>query len=185
MNYTIYIHRNKTNNKAYIGQTSQKLRLRWRNGNGYKKCPHFYNAIQKYGWDGFEHIIWATGLSQEQANYIEKLLIALFNTTNQDFGYNIFDGGKNSLHTEETKQKMRVAKIGSVLTEEHKRKISESNKGNGRPGNTVYCIELNKIFKSTIEAERQLGIPNSNIGAVCLGKRKTAGGYHWCYIKEE
>lgn len=80
---------------------------------------------------------------------------------------------------------MRDAKIGTVLTEEHKRKISESNKGNGRPGNAVYCIELRKTFTSTVEVERQLGIPNSNVGAVCLGKRKTAGGYHWHYIKEE
>lgn len=103
MNYTIYIHRNIINNKAYIGQTRQKLRKRWRNGDGYKRCPHFYHAIQKYGWNNFEHIVWATDLSQEQANHMEKLLIALFDTTNRDFGYNIFDGGKNSLHTEETK----------------------------------------------------------------------------------
>lgn len=185
MNYTIYIHRNKTNNKAYIGQTCQKLNSRWRNGKGYEKNPHFYHAIQKYGWDGFEHIVWVTGLSQEQANHIEKLLIALFDTTNPEFGYNIFEGGKNNSPPEETKQKIRAAKLGSTLTEEHKRKISESNKGNGRPGNTVYCIELDKTFKNTVEVERQLGIPNSNVGAVCLGKRKTAGGYHWCYIKEE
>lgn len=182
MNYTIYIHRNKINNKVYIGQTCQKLRLRWRNGDGYKRCPHFYHAIQKYGWNGFEHIVWATGLSQEQADHMEKLLIALFDTTNQNFGYNIFEGGKNSLHTEETKQKMREAKIGSVLTEEHKRKIGESNKGHGRPGHTVYCIELNKIFQSAVEAEKQTSIPNANIIAVCKGKRKTAGKYHWKYI---
>ena len=182
MNYTIYIHRNKANNKAYIGQTGQKLRLRWRNGDGYKRCPHFYHAIQKYGWDGFEHIIWATGLSQEQADHMERLLIALFNTTNQDFGYNIFDGGKNSLHTEETKQKMREAKLGTVLTEEHKKKISESNKGNGRPGRAVYCVELGRAFTSAMEAERQTGAPNTNIIAVCKGQRKTAHKYHWEYI---
>ena len=182
MSYTIYIHRNKVNNKAYIGQTSQKLRTRWRNGDGYKRCPHFYRAIQKYGWDGFEHIVWATGLSREQADHMERLLIALFDTTNQDFGYNIFDGGKNSLHTEETKQKMREAKIGNVLTEEHKKKIGESNKGNGRPGRAVYCVELGRVFKSAMEAERQTSVPNTNIIAVCKGQRKTAHKYHWKYI---
>ena len=61
--YTIYIHRNKINNKAYIGQTCNDPKKRWENGNGYKKQPHFYNAIQKYGWDGFEHIIWGENLT--------------------------------------------------------------------------------------------------------------------------
>ena len=54
---TIYLHRNKINNKVYIGQTIQSPEERWKNGNGYKGCYYFYNAIQKYGWDNFEHII--------------------------------------------------------------------------------------------------------------------------------
>lgn len=36
-------------------------------------------------------------------------------------------------------------------------------------------------YPSTMEAERQLNISNSNISACCNGKRKTAGGFKWCY----
>lgn len=81
-------------------------------------------------------------------------------------------------------EKMRRAKLGRVLSEEHKRKIGESSKGKKHQGNRVYCVELERTFESTMEAERQLGIPNSNISEVCRknGKRKTAGGYHWQYI---
>ena len=50
---TIYLHRNKINNKVYIGQTIQPVENRWKNGNGYKTCSYFYNAIQKYGWGKF------------------------------------------------------------------------------------------------------------------------------------
>ena len=39
------------NGKFYCGYTSQTLQRRWDNGNGYKKCPLVYKAIQKYGWD--------------------------------------------------------------------------------------------------------------------------------------
>lgn len=88
---------------------------------------------------------------------------------------------KGKQHTAETKQKMRNAKLGRSLTEEHKKKIGLSNKGKGRIGNSVYCVELNKTFNSALEAERETNIPNPNIIQVCLGKRKTAGGYHWQY----
>lgn len=36
-------------------------------------------------------------------------------------------------------------------------------------------------FHSTMEAERQLGIHHTSIGANCLGKAKTAGKYIWNY----
>lgn len=49
----------------------------------------------------------------------------------------------------------------------------------------VRCIELNQIFKSAAEASRELNINNRNIGACCQGKRQTAGGYHWEFVKEE
>ena len=45
-------------------------------------------------------------------------------------------------------------------------------------------IELNKIFSSIMEAQRQLNIGNSHISRCCLGKEKTAGGYHWKYFKK-
>lgn len=82
-------------------------------------------------------------------------------------------------------EKMRQSKLGKTLTEEHKLKISESNKGHGRPRKPVLCIELNKPFPSSLEAERKTGIPNTNIGLVCRGIRKTAGGYHWRYIENK
>lgn len=41
--------------------------------------------------------------------------------------------------------------------------------------------KLLSIWTSVIEAQRQLKIKDSNIIAVCNGKRKTAGGYIWKY----
>ena len=60
-NYTVYMHISPSN-KRYIGITSTKIEERWRNGKGYKHNKHFTNAINKYGWDNFEHIIIAKDL---------------------------------------------------------------------------------------------------------------------------
>lgn len=93
-NYIVYIHRNKINNKAYIGITRNSIEVRsGSNGYRYKSSSHFSHAIQKYGWDNFEHIIFMENLSQKQAKKIEYLLIKMFDTTNSNYGYNLKDGG--------------------------------------------------------------------------------------------
>lgn len=43
----------------------------------------------------------------------------------------------------------------------------------------VKCIELDKVFESAKAAQEELGIFATQINAVCRGKGKTAGGYHW------
>ncbi len=49
----------------------------------------------------------------------------------------------------------------------------------GKPKCKIRCIETGMIFPSTHQASRETGLSQANISAVCNGKRKTAGGYHW------
>ena len=84
--------------------------------------------------------------------------------------------------SQDAKEKIRQARLGQTLTDEHKAKISKSCKGHGRPGKSVLCIELNQMFPSILEAERQTGVWNTGISSVCRNQRKTAGGYHWQYV---
>lgn len=46
----------------------------------------------------------------------------------------------------------------------------------------VLCVETNKVYKSTREAERQTGIFQPSISLCCNGKRKTAGKFHWKFV---
>lgn len=92
--YTVYLHRNQINGKVYIGQTCQVLSQRFgSDGNGYKKSPYFWSAIQKYGWDNFEHIVLKENLLQEEANYYEKKYIQEYHSNDKDYGYNLLAGG--------------------------------------------------------------------------------------------
>ena len=134
--YTVYQHKNKINGKFYIGITSQKPEQRWGSqGSNYKSSPHFYSAIQKYGWDNFEHNILFTDLTKEQACLKEQELIKEYNSMNREFGYNSTSGGDIFTMNEETKQKMSQAMIrnqnglGHPCSEEKKEKISNAQKG--------------------------------------------------------
>lgn len=95
MGYVVYCHTNKINGKRYIGITSRKPEYRWRNGEGYSHNQHFYASIQKYGWHNFTHEILYFGLKKEDAWKIEKRLIAEYDTTNEQKGYNIGTGGEH------------------------------------------------------------------------------------------
>ena len=172
--YTIYIHRNKINNKAYIGQTCNDPKKRWENGSGYKKQPHFYSAINKYGWGNFEHIIWAENLTQDEANHLEELLIALFNTTDHDCGYNDRHGGNNSKLSEASKRQMSESHKGRFAGSNNPaaRKVAQYDKNNN----------LIKVWDYARQASEVLGIQNTNISACCRGRLKTAGGFMWKYI---
>ena len=53
-----------------------------------------------------------------------------------------------------------------------------------RTSKKVYCLELNRIFNSIREIERQLGLYHSNISNCCNHREnyKTCGGYHFEFI---
>ena len=56
--------------------------------------------------------------------------------------------------------------------------------GKNKTCKPVLCIETNMIYSGAYEAQQKTGISSGNIGQVCSSKRKTAGGYHWCYAEE-
>lgn len=126
--YTVYMHINKINNKKYIGITSQSVSRRWRpEGQGYKNCVAFYRAIQKYGWDNFEHIILNEGLTEYEAKKEESRLIAFYSSNNKEYGYNLTDGGETSHLSEESIQKMKATKRMNPQKFDHE-KLSEGQK---------------------------------------------------------
>ena len=103
-NWTVYMHLNKVNKKYYFGITKQALKRRFRNGEGYTHCPHFYHAIQKYGWENFDHIVIKENITESQAIWWEKYLIKKYDATNPDKGYNISTGGDVVVGSEKISQ---------------------------------------------------------------------------------
>ena len=135
-NYKVYIHINKTNGKRYYGITKQEPKKRWQNGKKYGNNDHFTNAINYYGWDNFDHIVIARGLTEEEAKWLEIELIRELDTTNRDKGYNITKGGEGTngyKHTEETRKNISKIHKGKTLSDETRKKLSEAMKGKNSP----------------------------------------------------
>lgn len=176
--YTVYKHITP-NNKIYIGITSKNPIYRWRYGNGYRTNPHFWKAIQKYGWDNIRHEILFENLTQEEAEQKEMELISLYQSTNPRYGYNLEKGGLTlPKHTPQSIEKMRQAKLGKKMSEECKQKhrearlgyvvpdeVKEKFKGNkyaqGHKHTDEWKEKMSKRFSG--EGNPNYGIPMSDI----------------------
>ena len=183
----VYIHSNNMNGKCYVGQTIHKPESRWKNGKGYIGCPLFFRAIEKYGWDNFSHKVFE--LPIDQLDWAERFLIECYKTDDPRYGYNIENGGHNNKRiSQETKEKLRLTKLGEK-NPNYRKHPSEETRKRMRDSNakSKSCLQFSKDgvfiakFSSMCEAERKLGICNTNIAECCKGKRVSAGGYIWKY----
>jgi group I intron endonuclease len=154
--YCVYIHTNKINGKQYIGQTCQSPEQRWKNGKGYHHNTYFTRAIQKYGWDNFNHEIIKNNLTKEEADVVEKALIKELNTLNPN-GYNAKDGGSNGVPSEETRRKLSESHKGHITSEDTKKKIGAASKGRKHSEEVKKKIsEVNKGHKVTDETRKKI-----------------------------
>lgn len=199
-NYKLYEHISPSN-KRYYGITCQKVEDRWSNGNGYKYNEHFTRAINKYGWENFEHSILFNNLTIDEANLLEQMYISLYDTANPKYGYNNNYGGGSGIPNEQTRYKMSISgKIGQNRPDVKKRK-SERTKGEKNPmygkrgaqnpnsksilmldfnGNIIQefaCIRLANEFLN-----KDCSI--NNISRACIKKHGTAYGYFWLFKED-
>ena len=154
--YIVYIHRNLINKKVYVGMTSYG-KVRWRkDGKGYKQNAQMWLDICEYGWDNFEHIVYAENLSLNKAKYIERSLIKELKSNNPECGYNKSNGGEcGTLGC--------VGHIKDCYGFKHPR------------SHHVYSPELDEVFGSINQAAMYSGTNSGTISDCLKGKRKTAG----------
>lgn len=182
--YYVYVHKNKINGKVYVGQTSRAPQDRWDNGKGYK-TQMFYRAIQKYGWDNFEHIILNTVETVEEALSLETYWIKQFNSIDQQYGYNLIaEDGSKRIMSPQTREKHRQLFLGEKNPMYHKKfspdvieRREQTKKDNyEKYAQRIVCLNTLQIFVGLKAIKEKYNISNTNdIGQCCRGKRTGCG----------
>jgi len=202
--YIVYQHINKINQKSYIGITCTEPIKRWgSHGERYKECPLFWRAIQKYGWENFEHKILESGLTREEACEAERKYIAAFHTTDRQLGYNISTGGsftepslmEQNWNDPEYRDFMTQRFRDTWKDPEKRRRRSEAAKKRWanpefkeyamsqvreKCKKAVRCIETGEVFDMMATAAEKYSIHRGDLSNACK-KGYRAGGYHWEY----
>jgi predicted GIY-YIG superfamily endonuclease len=188
--YCVYIHQNRINGKVYVGMTSNANK-RW---SGRRKYSNqlFGEAIEKYGWNNFNHVIVADGLTEEQASDIEKEYIKQYDSMNPEHGYNQNSGGKNNWRISDAARKRLIDSHIEFFKDPQNRKeqgdrlIRYYEK---HPELRKPVVQYRKDgafvceYGSAWETGRH-GFDASHVKACCKGYRKTANGYIWRYKNE-
>lgn len=161
--WCVYMHTNKINGKKYIGLTSQHPpEKRWKkNGSGYR-CGYFKNAINKYGWENFEHTILEDDIpSLKEANRLEHFYVEKYNTKIPN-GYNLTDGGdgtKGIKPSDDFKKRQSIIHKEQWQDEEFKERMLQ------------YRQNPNGVYKSQEFRDK--------ISKIVSGKNNPNYGNHW------
>ena len=175
---SVYVHINKINGKIYVGRTKRDPEERYGiNGSHYLLQdkysgkylqPLFASAINKYGWDNFEHEVVASNLTDIESRNFERLLIRMLHSNEKDFGYNMTEGGED---------------LSNLWSEDRKKKHINSRKI------SVRCIELDLSFETLSDAVKTTHINSQEIQKCCWSRvkpnrkgKRDKNGNHWEFI---
>lgn len=163
--YCVYMHVNKLDGKIYVGATRQSPERRWQKGAGYQGT-YFGKAIEKHGWNAFEHRVLAVGLTKEEAFAEEKRLISKYRSSTPECGYNVSAGG----YADDCLPRL------SGLDHWNHARVRAIDPASG---------EVVGEYDTQSAAAKELGIERRGITKACRGLCQSYKGYVWEYVERE
>ena len=205
----IYVITNLINQKQYVGKTSYSIEKRWKEHcSDFKKETlqkrPLYSAMKKYGIENF---------SVEEVEYLDTPLEAEerekywieyygsfkygYNATrggdgktyaDYDLIYSLWNEGKNNKEIQEITKydylTISIALSNYNISSEEKQRRGRINIQKPVAKLDKNTLQIIKVYSSVEEAYRDLQKQTSgHIAEVCKGKRKSAYGYSWKYLK--
>lgn len=150
----VYKITNIITNKIYIGITNQGSHIRYLHHlyeSRIGELSPIHKSIAKYGKENFILEVIDFADNYEDLKEKEKYYIKLYNSNNRNIGYNLTEGGDGTfgrMHSNETKEKIRLKAIGRKASDETKAKMSESKKGHKLSDKTIEVLTNSNINRS-------------------------------------
>ena len=173
--YSIYKITNLANGMMYIGQTRQKLNLRFgqhvykASHCEFRGCPLISEAIKEYGRENFTIVPIDHAHTREEAFEKEKFWIEKLNTTDRNVGYNLALG------------KERYGETNGFFGKHHSQKTIDGNIEHQKNRKQVRDVNTGIIYRSIRECARVTGVCRIYINRVCRGiiKAPTLGNFEF------
>lgn len=153
---SIYIFTNKHDNKMYIGQTRRELDIRIKDHTyeakstlKYKPKSKFHKAVndEKDGWNSFS--LQSIQCPREVLDILETQLIDLFQTQDDEFGYNVSAGGNNGTYSQYAREMSSKSRGGKICN------IRELKDNDGKViGYWVQRVENGKEYNGRFDNHR-------------------------------
>lgn len=167
--YVVYMLKNSTNQKMYVGSTKNLSKRLYRHGLGNEK--HLIAmAINSDGKNNFEAYILDSSEMREEILQKERQWILDLNSMHPN-GYNL-RAGQNEWH-EDVKAKMSRSRTGYRMNDNSKNLLRNFHKKNMRP---IRCIETGVVYESISDCSRRLKINKGCFSYFFRGITKSVNG---------
>lgn len=205
----IYCIENLVNGKKYIGQSTNICKRLKSHISDLSRREHsnkyLQNSWDKYGEDNFDFYM-LEFCDIDLLDDREIFYINLLKTQNEDYGYNLANGGRVNRgwkFTEDQRRHMSEAHIGKRLSDSCRQHMCESHRRaielglwkpciqqlievNEKQKVPINCYDRNgdliNTYASIHDASRDLNLEATNISKCLVGKHKTCGNFIFYYI---
>ncbi len=155
----IYKITNTVNGKVYIGQSLNIQKRWWTESKKQEVNPHLKASFLKYGINCFCFEVLKefsknedTALLRKKLNLYETTYIAIYQSNNEEYGYNKTSGGRNNwVISDDSRKRISEAQRGKKQSKETIEKRKQSNQGFRHSKETKRT--LSEIKKGTKHSE--------------------------------
>ena len=174
----IYMWTNKVNGKRYVGKCHVDVESRKNDHIAGRGSKPLKNAFAKYGIESFDFEILHDGILDAFLDDYEIEAIKKYDTLKPN-GYNLRSGGGRGKHSKETIRKMSDSKKGVKFSAEHRRKISEVQKGRtpwnkGKKGVQAHSAETRQKMSNAQKGKPKSPEHNKKVSEASKGKKLSA-----------